>query len=307
MRLGLMIMADEWPDASIKAVLDYARRAEELKFDDLWMANIFGLDALTSLALIGQVTEKIGLGTAVTPTYPRHPTAMAQQALTTAAASNNRLTLGIGLSHKMVIEDMLGLNYDKPARHMREYLEVLMPLLRGEQVSYSGDQYRVNAGIRVAGTSSVPCVVAALGPLMLKLAGTLADGTTTWMTGPKTIEGHIAPSIQDAAKDAGKASPSIVCGLPIALTSQSQAARAKLDKSLEIYGILPSYRAMLDREGAAGPGDVAIIGDEKELRQKILQLRDIGVTHFNAAIADVDEGAAERTLAFLADLKPELS
>ena len=306
MRLGTMIISEEWPDKTINAVIEFAKGKEAQGFDNLWMANIFGLDAINALGVVGHATESIGLGTAVVPSYPRHPVAMAQQALTTAAASNNRFTLGIGLSHKLVIEDMLGMSYDKPARHMREYLEILMPLLRGEAVDYQGEQYRSACAIEVAGTRPVPVVVAALGPVMLKLAGQMADGTTTWMTGPGTLESHIIPGISKAANDAGKASPTIVAGLPIALCSDVAAARAKLDESLVIYGQLPSYRAMLDREGAAGPGDIAMVGNEAELRQQILRLRDMGVTDFNAAMLEVEPGAVERTAAFLAALKPEL-
>jgi F420-dependent oxidoreductase-like protein len=201
---------------------------------------------------------------------------------------------------------MLGLSYDKPARHMREYLSVLMPLLRGEQLRYAGEVYQVDCKVSVPGADAVPTVVAALGPMMLKIAGQLADGTTTWMTGPKTLEEHIIPSISAAAKAVGRNAPMIVAGIPIALCKDVAAARARLDKELEIYGILPSYRAMLDREGAAGPGDVAILGDETALRQQILALRDMGVTDFNAAIVGVEDGARERTLDFLTDLKQQL-
>jgi alkanesulfonate monooxygenase SsuD/methylene tetrahydromethanopterin reductase-like flavin-dependent oxidoreductase (luciferase family) len=270
MKIGVMIGADG-TQASLDDVIGIAREAELAGLDNVWMANIFGFDAVSTLALIGRETSRIGLGTAVTPTYPRHPTALAQQALTTAAASNNRFILGIGLSHKIVIEDMLGMSYDKPARHMREYLKVLMPLVRGETASFQGDEYRVN-GIRmdVPGATDMPVAVAALGPVMLKLAGTLADGTITWMVGAKTMENHIV---------------------------------ASLNEQLAIYGQLPSYRAMLDREGAQGPADIAILGDENALRGEIQRLESAGVTDFNAAIVDVEEGARSRTMEFLSSLK----
>jgi F420-dependent oxidoreductase-like protein len=301
-----MILTDSWADKSLANVINAIRDIEARGLDNVWMANVFDFDALTTLAIAAQATSRLGLGTAVVPTFPRHPTAMAQQALTAAAASDNRIVLGIGLSHKMVIENMLGLSYDKPARHMREYLSVLMPLLRGEQLRYAGEVYQVDCKVSVPGADAVPTVVAALGPMMLKIAGQLADGTTTWMTGPKTLEEHIIPSISAAAKAVGRNAPMIVAGIPIALCKDVAAARARLDKELEIYGILPSYRAMLDREGAAGPGDVAILGDETALRQQILALRDMGVTDFNAAIVGVEDGARERTLDFLTDLKQQL-
>lgn len=285
---------------TLNDIIGVARQVEAAGLDDVWMANIFSHDAISALALVGRETRRIGLGTAVTPTYPRHPVAIAQQALTTAAASGNRFTLGIGLSHKLVIEDMFGMSYAKPARHMREYLEVLMPLVRGETASFQGDEYRVsNVAMDIPDAERLPVVIAALGPVMLKLAGELADGTNTWMVGPKTMESHIVKRLTAAAAGAGRPDPLVVGGFPIVLTDKVDEARAQIAESLVIYGQLPSYRAMLDREGAAGPADIAIVGDENALRGELKRLEDLGVTHFNAAIAAVDDGAFERTLEFL--------
>ena len=279
------------------------REVEERGFDAAWMANIFSFDAISTLSMAGRETKKVKLGTAVTPTYPRHPTALAQQALTAAAASNNRFVLGIGLSHQVVIENMLGLSYAKPARHMREYLSVLGPLLRGEPANFSGEEYQV-AGVTldIPGATNVPLIVAALGPAMLKLAGELADGTTTWMVGPNTMEEHIVASITKAADAAGRPQPTVIGGLPVALTTNVDAAKDKIAETLTIYGQLPSYRAMLDREWAAGPADIALIGDENHLRGQIDRFRNAGVTDFNAAVVDVEPGARARTLDFLASL-----
>jgi 5,10-methylenetetrahydromethanopterin reductase len=302
MKIGLMMGATG--TQTLDDVVGMAQSAEAAGIDSIWMANIFSYDAISTLGIIGRETQTIELGTAVTPTYPRHPTAMAQQALTTAAASNNRFTLGIGLSHQMVIENMLGFSYDKPARHMREYLSVLMPLVRGETCNFQGEQYRV-AGIAmdVPGATDMPVVVAALGPAMLKIAGELADGTNTWMVGPKTMEEHIIARISAAARDAGRPDPRIVGGFPVILTNKPDEAREKIAEQLTIYGQLPSYRAMLDREGVAGPADIAIAGDENALRGEIKRLEDMGVTDFNAAITPVEEGAYERTLEFLTSMK----
>lgn len=286
--------------ATLDDVVGVAKRVEDIGLDDVWLANIFSFDAISTLAIIGRETQHIGLGTAVTPTYPRHPTAIAQQALTTAAASNNRFTLGIGLSHKIVIEDMLGFSYDKPARHMREYLSVLMPLVRGETANFQGDLYQVNLTLDVPGVDRLPVVVAALGPVMLKLAGEFADGTNTWMVGPKTMEEHIVKRLREAS--VGRDDPKVVGGFPVILTNKPDDARARIAEGLTIYGQLPSYRAMLDREGVDGPADIAIVGDENLLRGEIRRLENIGVTHFNAAIMGVEEGAYDRTLEFLASI-----
>ncbi len=303
MRIGLMIGADG-ARATLDDVVGIAQRAEQAGLDNVWMANIFGFDAISALAIIGRETSRIGLGTAVTPTYPRHPSALAQQAMTTAAASGSRFTLGIGLSHQIVIEDMLGFSYAKPANHMREYLSVLMPLVRGETANFQGDEYRV-AGVTmdIPGADELPVVVAALGPVMLRLAGELADGTNTWMVGPKTMESHIVSRLTAAAAAAGRSDPRVVGGYPVILTNKPDAAREKIAEGLTIYGQLPSYRAMLDREGVDGPANIAIVGDENLLRGEIKRLENIGVTDFNAAIMDVEDGAYDRTLEFLSSLK----
>jgi 5,10-methylenetetrahydromethanopterin reductase len=298
MRIGVM-MGATGPDGTLDALVDQAKDLEARGFANLWLANIFSFDAITTLAVIGRETKRIELGTAVVPTYPRHPTAIAQQALTTQAACGGRFTLGIGLSHKIVIENMLGFSYDKPALHMREYLEVLAPLLRGEPAKFEGEQFRVNAGLDVPGAAPVGLCIAALGDQMLKLAGRYTDGTILWMTGPATIESHIAPKLKAAAKEAGRPDPRIVAGLPIALTSDPDAGREFVAKNLAMYGTLPSYRAMLDKEGAGGPGDVALLGDEAALDAGLKRLREIGVTDFDAAIVPVDEGAYTRTLDYL--------
>jgi len=299
MRIGVMAGATAASGNTLQAIVDYAKMAEQRGFDSVWLANIFGIDAVAACGIAGWETSRIEFGTAVTPTFPRHPSALAQQAVTTSVACGGRFTLGIGLSHKLVIEDMLGLSYDKPAAHMKEYLEVIAPLLKGEAVDFSGDQYRVKLALDVPGSTPVPLMVAALGPAMLKLAGTYADGTTTWMTGPKTIESHILPAISKAAAEAGRAAPRVVCGLPIVVTNDADAAREIIAKDLAVYGMLPSYRAMLDREGVAGPAELSIVGDEATVRAEIQRLRDVGVSDFNAAIVPVADDSLEVTLDLL--------
>ena len=298
MRLGVTIVAaPAGPD--LEGLVAEVKEREAQGFASVWMPNIFGLDAITGLAIAGRETKRIELGTGVVPTYPRHPTAIAQQALTAQVASGGRFVLGIGLSHKIVIEGMLGMSYDRPARHMREYLKVLGPLLEGKPAAHQGEHYRVNAGLQFPGVPRVPVLVAALGPTMLKLTGELADGTVTWMTGPKTIESHIAPTIREAAKAAGRPDPRIVGSFPIALTNDPDGAREVAAKVFQIYGTLPSYRAMLDREGVDGPADIAIVGDEAVLEAGIRRIRESGVTELSATIFPVDEGAVKRTTDFL--------
>jgi F420-dependent oxidoreductase-like protein len=299
MKIGIMAGATGGDDG-LDALVTSAKDLEARGFDTMWMANIFGIDAITAAAIIGRETETISLGTAVVPTYPRHPTALAQQALTAQAACAGRFALGIGLSHKVVIEDMLGLSYARRAKHMREYMAVLGPLMRGEPAKFEGEEYRVNLALAVPGATPVPTLLAALGDHMLRIAGETADGTILWMTGPDTIENHVGPKLRSAATDSGRPEPRIVAGLPIVLTENVDAAREAISKILVIYGQLPSYRAMLDKEGAAGPADVALVGNEKSLDTQIQRLRDVGVTDFSASIAPTEDGAVERTLDYLA-------
>jgi len=249
-----------------------------------WSSQIFGYDALTAIAAIGREVPGIDFGTAVVPTYPRHPVMLAGQALTVQAATDGRLTLGIGLSHQIVIENVFGHSFEKPARHMREYLSILMPLLEGEQVTFAGETLRASTfGPLQIAAPAPPVLVAALGDTMLKIAGRLASGTVTWMTGPATIESHIIPTIRAAAAAAGRPEPRIGVGLPVCVTDDSDAARANASEVFAIYGQLPSYRAMLDREGAGGPADVAIVGNEAEVKDQVRRLADIGATDFCGA------------------------
>jgi 5,10-methylenetetrahydromethanopterin reductase len=283
MRIGILAAETGETQALVK-LTDQLRRAADDGFTSLWMSNIFGLDALTSLAVAGSQVPGIELGTAVVPTYPRHPAALAQQVLTTAlAVGPGRLTLGIGLSHKIVIEDMYGYSFDRPARHMREYLSVLLPLLNGSPVSVDGGTLSAHIGLSTPRAGRVPVLLAAMAPRMLDLAGAQTEGTVLWMTGPATVRDYVVPAISAAASAAGRPSPRVVCSLPVCVTSDPAAARASAAKEFAIYRQLPSYRAMLDREGAAGPGDVAIIGDEDTVAAQILALADAGVTDFVAA------------------------
>ncbi|MGE4608706.1 MAG: TIGR03564 family F420-dependent LLM class oxidoreductase [Myxococcota bacterium] len=294
MRLGTTVGGE-----TLDEFVDRVKRAEADGFAFVSAPNIFGLDAVGALTIAGRETERIELATGVVPTQPRHPTALAQQALTAQAACRGRFTLGIGLSHQVVIESMFGLSYAAPAKQMEEYLQVLVPLLQGKPASHQGDLYRVNAGLQVPDGTPVPTLVAALGPRMLEVAGRLADGTATWMTGRRTLADHIVPSITRAAAAAGRPQPRIVAALPIAVTHDADAARKVANEAFQMYGTLPSYRAMLDRESAAGPGDVAIVGDEAAVRADLAELRDAGVTDFAAAPFPADEGAVARTREFL--------
>jgi F420-dependent oxidoreductase-like protein len=300
MRIGMSLTDQTGPDA-LTGLRDQLQQAADDGFASAWISNIFGLDALTALAVAGRQVPGIELGTAVVPTYPRHPAALAQQALTVALAVGGRLALGIGLSHRLVIEDMYGQSFERPARHMREYLSILLPLLNGEAADFDGDTMRAKISLSVARPSRVPVLLAAMAPAMLRLAGERADGTVLWMTGPATVRDYIAPAITQAAAAAGRPAPRVVCILPVCVTDDPDQARTRAARIFEIYGQLPSYRAMLDREGAAGPADVAIAGDEETVGSRIMALADAGVTDFVAGEFAVGDDA-KRTRALLKSL-----
>ena len=296
MRIGTSQAEPTGPDA-LGTLRDELQRAADDGFSSAWMSNIFGLDALTALAVAGSQVPGIGLGTAVVPTYPRHPAVLAQQTLTTATAVGGRLVLGIGLSHKIVIDDMYGYSFDRPARHMSEYLSILLPLLDGQPASFTGETMRAAIGLSTPRPGRVPVLLAALGPQMLRLAGLRTDGTVLWMTGPATVRDYIVPTIRQAAQEAGRPDPRVVCILPVCVTDDPDSARSRAARVFEIYGQLPSYRAMLDREGAQGPGDVAITGDEGSVEAQIRALEDAGVTDFVAGeFARGDEQRRTRDL-----------
>ena len=271
--------------SSIDEVLVAAEKAAAAGFTSAWLANIFGVDALTAIAVAGRHVPGIHLGTAVVPTFPRHPHALAQQAMSTWDATGGRFTLGIGLSHQIVIETMFGLDYDKPAVHMREYLSVLLPLMRNGMVSFQGERYTVNSPLELPATTpgSPQVLIAAMASVMLSLAGGVADGTLLWMTGRSTVADHVVPKITKAAEAAGKPAPEVVAALPVAV-GDADALRGQANDFFAMYGGLPSYRAMLDKEGAAGPGDVAIVGDEAAVEAGIRAMADAGTTEFSAAV-----------------------
>ncbi len=281
MRIGVSLTESQNPQA-LSLLRDQLLMAVDDGFSSAWMANIFGLDALTAFAVAGSGIAGIEIGTAVVPTYPRHPAVLAQQALTTALALDSQLILGIGLSHKIVIEDMYGYSFDAPARHMSEYLSILLPLLDGQPVASEGKTMRASIGLSVPRKSTVPVMLAAMGPQMLRIAGQRTDGTILWMTGPATTRDYIVPTITAAAQEAGRPAPRVVCVLPVCVTDDPDGARARAARIFEIYGQLPSYRAMLDREGAQGPADVAIVGSEDAVASQIAALASSGVTDFVA-------------------------
>jgi len=296
-RIGVLI--DQRPP--IAEICDQVASLRDRGISSVWASNVFGYDALTMLAAVGEKVQGVELGTAVVPVHSRLPQVMAQQALTVQSLSAGRLTLGIGLSHKAVVEGLWGLSFERPVRYLREYLASLLPMLHGDVADYEGELVtaRTLGPLEVPNAPAPSVVLAALGPEMLRLAGRVADGTVTWMTGTRTVASHIVPAITAAAAAEGRPSPRVVVSLPVVTTSNSDRARRRIDEALAIYPTLPSYRAMLELEGVSGPSDISLVGDEAVVLTGLGRLVDAGATELvAAAVGDVDE--QRRTIEVLA-------
>tara|TARA_B100000029_G_scaffold516564_1_gene631096 strand:+ start:1258 stop:2187 length:930 start_codon:yes stop_codon:yes gene_type:complete len=296
MRIGLGVGAVARNDIAVSDLVELFVKAEEDGFKAVWISHSFASDSIMLMSLAGASTSELELGTFVVPTYTRHPIAMAQQALTAASATNGRFTLGIGLSHKTMIEGIYGLDYSKPIRHMREYLNVLNGVLAGEPFSFHGEEYDVEVPALGVGQVSAPSViVAALGPQMLRLCGRLSEGTATWLGSKSYLANQAIPIFKESAAKAGRENPRIIAGIPVAVTDDIDAAKQTAAKTFANYGTIPSYRAVLDAGGAADPEDVVIVGNEQEVTDQIRQLSAIGVTDLNAVPYSIPSDKMSRT------------
>jgi len=290
MQLGIQIDTGRHIDDVVADVRD----ARDASFATVWATQIFAADTLTVLAVAAREVDGIAVGTSVVPVQPRHPEALALQALTVQAISRGRLTLGVGLSHQLVVEQLWGLSYDRPATYLSEYLDALIPMLHGEPAAARGELVTAvtmgRVGPEVAAAPGL--IVAALGPRMLELAGARTDGTTTWMTGIETLRDYLVPTICAAAADAGRHAPRVVAKVPFCLTDDVEGAAERIDERLATYASLPSYEAMLAKQGATKPSDVSIIGSRARIEEGIAQLEDAGVTE--TVLVSMGD-AAERT------------
>lgn len=282
--------------ASVDAIADHAQQAAADGFSSYWLAEhpTGGLDALTVLTVVGLRVPDIELGTAVVPTFPRHPMVLAGQTLTVRSVIGNRLTLGIGLSHKVMMSQ-LGLSFDRPIRHLKDYLSVLVPLLEDGKVAYEGESITCNADSFFQPESRCPVVVAALGPQALKVTGRLADGTTLAWVGPRTVREHIKPVLTEAAAAADRPAPRIIATLPICVTDDEERVRTVISRTLTMYGELPSYKAMFEREGVAEPGDLALVGSASRVSELVAELAEAGVTDYAASEFTTNEQERDQT------------
>lgn len=312
MRIGVFVSETSAEQTGVDTLLSTAAAADIAGFASAWVPHVpWSLDALSAITMAAAATERIELGTAVVPTYSRHPLAMAQQGLSAQAAARGRATLGIGPSHPVVVEGMYGLSYDQPIRHVREYVEVLNAAFAGTgQIDHDGDRYRVHAMLRVPDADTMPILLAALAPLMLRLAGERTSGTITWMADERAHAEHVVPRITAAAESAGRRAPRVVAGLPVAVHDNVDAGRDRAARAFAVYTQIPTYQRILDRGDASTPADVCVIGDERSVTRRLCSYRDAGVTDLAAtilAVGDDRTASRRRTWELLASLAPELA
>jgi len=323
MRIGMFVAETSPPGSTVGDLLDRVRWCEDNGIHTGWVPHVpWSLDGLTAVALAGQVTERIELGTAVVPTWSHHPYAMAQHALTAQAASNGRLLLGIGPSHRNVAENWYGADYDGVIHHVREYVDVLDAVNRaqddanhgrglgemGGRVHHQGERYPVESLLGVPGAEAVAIYLAALAPLMLKLAGGRAEGTITWMCDERAIDTHVVPRLTAAAEGVGRPVPRVIGGLPVAVCSSREEGLAAAEARYGGYRDIPTYARALARGESGSPAEVAAVGTEEQVAARLRSYAAAGVTDLAAMTFGIGADAAERsrnhdrTLALLADL-----
>ena len=317
MRLGLMVGPERGRYASkVERMRADARWAEDAGLASVWVPQVPDeFDALTAAALVAEATTRIEIGTAVVPVQPRHPVALAQQALSVQAVAGGRLTLGLGVSHHWIIDEMLGLPYERPVPTMRAYLDVLDQALAGPGVvEVDNELFTIRQPFDVTDITPTPVMFAALGPVMLKLAGTRAAGTILWLADERTIASHIAPQITKAAAEAGRPAPRIMAGVPVCLCRDDEvdAAIERTNRTLSEVVASPNYVALMEHGDASTIGEVLICGSEATMEKRLRHFAEAGVTDLNARIVPLGEGreaikaSAERTREFLAAVAPSL-
>jgi F420-dependent oxidoreductase-like protein len=317
MRIGLMLGPEKGRHRQkVTQLVADACAAEEQGFTSAWIPQIPGdFDALTAITLMGHATSRIELGTAVLPIQTRHPIAMAQEALSNQAVCEGRFTLGLGTSHHWVITGMLGIPYERPAAQMRSYLEVLNAALRGDaQVDVENEHYRVHSPMDVTDCGPNRVLLAALGPVMLRLAGEHASGTILWMADERAIAEHIVPRISKGAQAAGRPAPRVVAGVPVVLCARDEidGAKAWANQILGHAEYSPNYERLLEHGDARDVGQILAAGDESAIEARMRSFRDAGVTDFAVRVVAYGRDRASRiesrrrTLAFVSSLCPEL-
>jgi F420-dependent oxidoreductase-like protein len=317
MRIGLMIGPERGRYASkVERLRTDARWAEEAGLASIWTPQIPDeFDALTAATVMGTETSRIEIGTAVVPLQTRHPIALAQQALSTQAVLGGRLALGLGVSHHWIIDEMLGLPYERPAATMRSYLDVLDQALAGPgTVKVDNEHFRIANPLDITDLPPTPVLIAALGPVMLRIAGERTDGTILWLADEKAIATHIAPAITTAAEGAGRPAPRIVAGIPLCLCLDSEVdtAVARANRILSEAEVSPNYQRLLDAGDATSVGDILAAGSESTIEARLRSFEAAGVTDVSVRVVPIGDdrdqliASMRRTREYLASLSGTL-
>lgn len=298
MRIGVMVGPERGDTArKVERMVDDVRWAEAAGLDTVWVPQIpTDFDALVAVTVMGQATSRIELGTAVVPLQAQHPIALARQALSAHAVTGGRLALGVGPSHHWIVWDMLGLPYERPAAYTRDYLDVLEPALSGPgPVEVENDTFRVYNPLGVGPVKRLPLFIAALGPVMLAIAGERADGTVLWMADERAVADHVVPRITKAAENAGRPAPRIVAGIPVCLCRPSEVdtARERANRILGEAEISPNYQRLLDQGDATDIGDLCVAGDEAAIAARLRRFADAGVTDLSVRLLPIGDGRDE--------------
>ncbi|HEY3688259.1 MAG TPA: TIGR03564 family F420-dependent LLM class oxidoreductase [Streptosporangiaceae bacterium] len=298
MRVGVSLSTFAAAPGTINVVdraVELGAQAEGFGLDAVWFGQMASYDAVAVASAVGRAVPRIMVGPSVVPVFPRHPQMLASAAKTAQAATGGRFHLGVGLGGGDM-EAAYGLPYPPRIRYLREYLTALRPLLAGRAEVYEGETVvsRPFADTAVAGAEpEIPVIVAAMGPQALKATGALADGALPFLAGPRTIAGHIVPALTEAAAAAGRPAPRVVAAIAAVVTDDVAHARAAAVERMAFYEGVPSYRRVLDLEGARRAGEIAVIGDEETVAGEVRRYLDAGATEVTLTQTDLN-GEADR-------------
>lgn len=267
----------------VKDLTGFAATAAEHGLRGVWYGQHLRYDSPTLATMAASRTEGVLVGAGIVPAYPRHPIALAAQALTVDIATGHRFRLGVGASHRPTVEGVYGLEYTSPAQFLEEYLTIVRELLTTRRSSFEGRFFAVDAQLDIPEAGIVPLYTGSLGPRTLELCGRMADGNITYLAGPRTVAEHVIPCLNRGADAEGRARPAVVAAVPVMVTDDPAAARPHLDSYLGFHTAIDVYQAVIAREQVRHPADIAIVGDHATVRAGIDRFRDSGVDEFAAA------------------------
>lgn len=281
----------------VREVMSFADGAG---FDSLWISHNMGVDPIVALAAGADSAPNLSeVGTSVVPLYGRHPIGLAQMSRTAQSALDGRFTLGIGPSHARMVEHALGMSWNRPFAFTSQFLDGLLPLLDGQPADVEGSELTARADLAIE-AAPTPVLVAALGPRMLDMAGQRVAGTTLGQCGPKTISDYIVPRLSEAAEKAGRPAPRVMALVRLCVTDDHDAAYRQAQEVGAFYRDLPSYAAVLAREGLEDPADLHLIGSWEQVLDGLGHYAQAGVTDLRIEVVAPSGADRETTREHLA-------